>query len=78
MRKSHLNLLTFFAYQEILRLEKALSESQEKLIQAENTRERLEKELESMSDLSNRVSRTEQPPFICQIKKVLQEQYKSS
>lgn len=42
-------------YQEILRLEKALSESQEKLIESENVREKLEKELESMSDLSSRV-----------------------
>jgi len=38
-----------------LRLEKALSESQEKLVESENVRERLEKELESMSDLSSRV-----------------------
>lgn len=43
------------AEEEILRLEKALSEGQDKLNEADVTRERLEKELESMSDLSERV-----------------------
>ena len=42
--------------QEILRLEKTLSDVQEKLNESENNRERLEKELESMSDLSHRVT----------------------
>lgn len=42
--------------QEILRLEKTLSDAQEKLNESENNRERLEKELESMSDLSHRVT----------------------
>ena len=42
--------------QEILRLEKALADNQEKLGGSENTRVRLEKELESMADLSSRVS----------------------
>ena len=42
--------------QEILRLEKSLVDTQEKLGDSENARERLEKELESMGDLSSRVS----------------------
>lgn len=43
------------AEEEILRLEKALAESQDKLNEADVTRDRLEKELDSMSDLSGRV-----------------------
>lgn len=43
------------AEEEILRLEKSLAESQEKLNEADVTRDRLEKELDSMSDLSGRV-----------------------
>lgn len=45
------------AEEEILRLEKTLAESQEKLNEADVTRDRLEKELDSMSDLSGRVIR---------------------
>ncbi|KAL9987729.1 hypothetical protein ACROYT_G002082 [Oculina patagonica] len=54
------------AEEEILRLEKALSESQEKLIESENNRERLEKELESMSDLSSRLAEVEKQQLLKQ------------
>jgi len=47
------------AEEEILRLEKALAESQDKLNEADVTRDRLEKELDSMSDLSGRVRTNE-------------------
>ena len=55
-RLNHNNCYLFVCVQEILRLEKSLADNQEKLGDSENTRVRLEKELESMADLSSRVS----------------------
>ncbi|XP_068692432.1 ninein-like protein [Montipora foliosa] len=56
----------WFAFSEILRLEKALSDAQEKLIHSENVRERLEKELESLGDLSTRLAEVEKQQMLKQ------------
>ncbi|XP_048586861.1 ninein-like protein isoform X5 [Nematostella vectensis] len=54
------------AEEEILRLEKNLSEAQDRLSASEMTRDRLEKELDSMSDLSVRLADLEKQQLLKQ------------